>query len=197
MRRATAAEAFALGRQGLGPASFIATASLGSLWQGLQADLDAQWQGLSEGIAITPILSFDENRLAFTLKRIAQEIDLPPREGSLAIAGLEVTGMPGQPGRSVNVDQTRAAVVALVQAGQSGTVDLVVEERLPAVMSVAQAETKASALLRTSLSLTAEGLDGPASFAVDSATLRQWLTFVPMTAQDGVVELDVTLIVSR
>ena len=96
----TAAEAFAIGRQGLGPASFSATASLGSLWQGLYADLAAQWQALSEGIVITPTLRFDENRLAFALKRIAQEIDLPAREGSLAIAGLEVTGMPGQPGRS-------------------------------------------------------------------------------------------------
>ena len=189
----TAAEAFAIGRQGLGPASFSATASLGSLWQGLYADLAAQWQALSEGIAITPTLRFDENRLAFALKRIAQEIDLPAREGSLAIAGLEVTGMPGQPGRSVNLDQVRAAVVALVQAGQSGTVDLVVEERLPAVMSVERAAAEASALLRTSLSLAAEGLDGPRSFAVDPATLRQWLTFVPVTAPDGVVALAVTL----
>jgi vancomycin resistance protein YoaR len=148
---------------------------------------------LSAGASITPTLRFDENRLAFTLKRIAEEVDLPPREGSLAISGLEVTGTPGQPGRLVNLKKTRSAIAALLQAGKGGTVDLAVEERLPAIMSVDQAAGKASALLRTSLSLVAEGLDAPRGFAADPATLRQWLSFVPTPGPDGTVDLAVAL----
>ena len=56
---------------------------------------------------MTPSVKFDENRLAVTLKRIAQEVDLPPREGTLMISGLEVSGAPGQAGRLVNVAATR------------------------------------------------------------------------------------------
>lgn len=186
----TAAEAFAIGRRGLRSGSFT---SIGSLWQGLRDDLITQWRTLDAGASVTPTLRFDQNRLAFTLKRIADEVDLPPREGSLTISGLEVSGTPGQPGRSVNQEQTRTAIAALLQTGQGGAVDLAVEERLPAVMAVDQAVTQAAALLGTSLSLVAEGLDTPRRFAVDPATLRQWLTFVPTPGPDGAVGLAVTL----
>lgn len=186
----TAAGAFAVGRQGLGLGSFTSPAYL---WQALRHDLATQWLTLTQGASIVPTLRFDQNRLAFTLKRIADEVDLPPREGSLAISGLEVSGTPGQPGRLVNVEKTRNAIGALLQAGVGGAVDLAVEERLPAVVSVDQAAARASALLRTSLSLVAEGLDAPRYFAVDPATLSQWLSFVPIPGPDGTVNLAVAL----
>jgi len=187
--RVTAGQAFNIGRHG----SLGFERSLAVMWQGLRDDLMAQWLALSEGITVTPTLHFDENRLAFSLKRIAQEVDLPPREGSLSVSGLEVTGTPGQAGRLVNLDQTRAAVVPLLQAGQGGVVDLAVEERLPAVMSVDNATARASALLHTSLNLVVAGLDGPQRYAVDPATLRQWLSFLPTPDSDGTMELVVEL----
>ncbi len=184
---ATAAEAYAIGRQGaLG-------GSLAEIWAGLRDDLLAQWQALRYGITLAPTLKYDENRVALALKRIAQAVDLPPQEGALSIAGLEVTGTPGRSGRMVDLTATRAALTSLVMAGQGGEVELVVRERLPAVLEVDAAVAKATTLLNSSLLLTANGLDGPQRFAVDQATLRSWLTLNPLPAGAGRVDLGVQL----
>ena len=81
----------------------------------------------------------------------------------------------------------------MLEAGTGGTVDLVVEERLPAVMSVDAAIAEARALLGKSLVLVAEGKDGTQRFAIDPATLRSWLALIPVPRQDGEVELKVSL----
>ena len=60
--RATAAEAFAVGRRG---------STSGDLLAGLLGDLDEQWQARSLGHAIAPVLKLDENRLAIVMKQIA------------------------------------------------------------------------------------------------------------------------------
>jgi len=188
--QALAAEAFAVGRRG-------ALADMGtsapSLLQGLREDLTAQWHALEAGVSIPPIVRFDRNRLALILKQIAQEVDLPPREGTLSISGLEVSGASGEPGRMVDQAKTRAAIAPLLEAGTGGTVDLVVEERLPAVMSVDKAIVEARSLLGKSLVLVADGKDGTQRFAIDPATLRSWLTLLPVPGQDGAVSLKATL----
>ena len=183
--RALAAEAFAVGRQG---ALSGTGASVSSLLQGLRDDLAAQWHALDAGVSFPPIIRFDENHLTLMLQRIAQEVDLPPREGALIISGLEVSGTPGQPGRLVDQDKTRAAITPLLRSGTGGTVDLVVEERLPAVMSVDAAVAEAQALLSKSLTLVADGADGMQRFAIDPATLRGWLSLTPVPGQDGAVK---------
>lgn len=186
----TVAAAFEIGRQGL-TASFAG--SFASLWQGLRTDLASQWAALRDGAAVTPSVRFDENRLALTLKRIAQEVDLPPREGALLISGLEVSGTPGQAGRLVNVPATRNALLDLIRAGVSGAVDLVVDERQPAVLAVDAAVAKASALLGRSFTLAAEGVDGVRSFAIDPVLLSQWLELAPRPTAEGAVDLSVQL----
>ena len=130
---------------------------------------------MDAGVSFPPIIRFDKNHLTLILKQIAQEVDLPPREGTLSISGLEVSGTSGEPGRMLDQTKTRAAIAPLLEAGTGGTVDLVVEERLPAVMSVDAAIAEARALLGKSLVLVAEGSDGTQRFAIDPATLRSWL----------------------
>lgn len=188
--RALAAQAFAVGRQGAlaGPG-----ASVAALLYGLRDDLATQWQALNTGVSFAPIIRFDENRLTLALKRIAQEVDLPPREGTLIISGLEVSGASGQPGRLVDQDRTRAAILPLLRSGTGGTVDLVVTERLPAVMSVDAAVAQAQALLGKSLTLVAAGEDGTQRFAVDPATLRGWVSLTPVPGPDGAVDLKASL----
>ena len=183
----TAAAAYAVGRQG------AFDNSLADVWTGLRGDLVAQWAALRTGVTLTPTLKYDENRVALALKQIAQEVDLPPQEGSLSIAGLEVAGTPGRPGRLVDVTATRALLTAWVRSGQGGELDLVVQERLPAVLAVDAAVAKATTLLNSSLLLVANGLDGAQRFAVDQATLRGWLTLTPLPAGNGGVDLGVQL----
>lgn len=185
--RATAATAYAVGRRGAQGGSW---AEMGA---GLRDDLVAQWQALRHGLTLPPIVKYDEGRVALALKRIAQEVDLPPQEGTLSIAGLEVTGSPGRPGRFADVQATRAALTRLVEAGQGGEVALVVRERLPAVREVDAAVAKATTLINSSLLLTANGLDGPQRYAVDQATLRSWLALNPLPAGQGRVDLGVQL----
>jgi vancomycin resistance protein YoaR len=185
-----AAEAFAVGRQG---ALSGTGASVSFLLRGLRDDLATQWHALNAGVSFASIVRFDENRLTLMLKRIAQEVDLPPREGALIISGLEVSGSPGQPGRMVDQDKTHVAIKALLESGDGGTLDLVVDERLPAVMSVDAAVAQAQALLGRSLTLVADGADGTQRFAIDPATLRGWLSLIPVPGQDGAVGLKALL----
>lgn len=185
--RATASAAYAVGRQSLTGASGVSGLS------GLARDLASQWQALRVGTVVSPTLRFDESRLAFTLRRITQEVDLPPREGSLAISGLEVSAVPGENGRRVNAEATRRALIAAVKAGGAATVELVVEERRPSITSVQEAADRARGLLKRRFTLIADGLEGAKRFAVDPAALRQWLSFVPVTGTDGTVELSVQL----
>ena len=188
--QALAAAAFAVGRQG---ALAGIDTSAPSLLQGLRDDLTAQWHALDAGVSFPPIIHFDRNHLTLILKQIAQEVDLPPREGTLSISGLEVGGASGEPGRMVDQTKTRAAIAPLLETGTGGTVDLVVEERLPAVMSVDAAIAEARSLLGKSLVLVVEGKDGTQRFAIDPATLRSWLTLLPVPGQDGEVGLKVSL----
>jgi vancomycin resistance protein YoaR len=188
--QALATEAFAVGRQG---ALAGTGTSVPSLVQGLREDLTAQWHALDAGVSFPPLSRFDRNRLTLILKQIAREVDLPPREGTLSISGLEVSGAPGEPGRMVDQTKTRAAIASLLQAGTGGTVDLVVEDRLPAVMSVDAAVAEARSLIGKSLVLVADGKDGTQRFAIDPATLRSWLSLIPVPGQDGAVGLSASL----
>ena len=188
--QALAAEAFAVGRQG---ALAGTDTTVPSSLQGLREDLTAQWHAMDAGVSYPPIIRFDKNHLTLILKQIAQEVDLPPREGTLSISGLEVSGASGEPGRMVDQTKTCEAVAPMLEAGTGGTVDLVVEERLPAVMSVDAAIAEARALLGKSLVLVAEGKDGTQRFAIDPATLRSWLALIPVPGQDGAVGLKASL----
>lgn len=183
----TAAAAYAVGRQG------VFSGSLAETWAGLRDDLLAQWAALSDGVTLAPMLKYDQGRLALALKRIAQEVDLPPQEGALSIVGLEVSGTPGRAGRQVDIAAARTAMTELVMAGQGGEVQLTVQERPPAVLDVTPAVAKATTLMNSSLLLTADGLDGVQHFAVDQATLRSWLTLNPLPAGQGQVDLGVQL----
>jgi len=180
----TAAAAFAVGRRG---------EQNGSGLGGLVSDLAAQSASLQFGRRVSPVLRYDEDPVYQALQRIARDVDVPPREGTLTIVGLEVRGADGYPGRRVDVETTHAALVELLRAGKGGSLELPIEERLPAVASVAAAVSRATALLSRPLIVVTEGLDGTQRFAVDRATLRNWLTFSPARFEAGVIELGVQL----
>lgn len=186
---ATAADAFGVGRRG----STSFAGSLIELWAGLRADLVTQWIALRQGIHIPPTLNLNEDQLALTLRRVAQEIDLPAQEGALAINGLEVHGLPGRVGRQVDFAATWGALLAHARAGAGGTVALIVHERRPTAMTVDTAVTQARAQLGRSLLLVADGATGPQQFAVNAAQLQQWLSLAPRLGDGGAVELTVAL----
>jgi vancomycin resistance protein YoaR len=188
--RATAAAAYRVGRQGDASAG---RASVAAGLNRLRRDLTDQWEAWRFGAVVEPILQFDENRLALLLKQIAREVDQPPREGALTFSDAGVTGVTGVPGRLVDVDATRAAIIEVLRNGKGGIVPLIVEERRPAVTAVDAAVAKASALLGHPITLVLESGGDVRRSAVDRATLRAWLKLSPAPGADGALGLAVQM----
>jgi vancomycin resistance protein YoaR len=192
---ASAAQAYAVGRHGATTAATSPRsdwkAYLQAQWQGLRTDLLSQWQALRDGQALDPVLTSDDGQISYHLLRIAREVDLAPQEGSLTVSGLDVITTDGKPGRQVDMEVSRAALLAAARAGRGGTVALAVAERLPVVTSVDDAANRARALLSQPLTLVAQGTGAAQRFAVDQATLRQWLQLTPISRPDGTMELRV------
>lgn len=188
---ATAAQAYAVGRHGLGG---TANSSVIDMLAGLKQDALDQWGALSDGVALAPILQYDGEAQAAVIRRIQEEVDLAPVDGAITITDTDVTGTPGRLGRAMDAASTRTRLAELVQQGRGGVIEIPWQERRPNVMSVEPALVKARAMLGRSLALNAETLDGPKQYAADAATVRQWLTLTPvLSADDGQVDLEVTL----
>ncbi len=187
---ATAAAAFAVGRAGL---SSTLNGSVVDLFTGLRNDMLVQWEALRDGIELQPILQYNGDLLSTTVQDIANEVNLASVEGRLNIAGLEVSGMPGQVGRTVDVEATRQTLSTLARRGLGGFVELVVEEKRPAILSVERAVEKAKTVLGRSFILTADTVDGVQRYSADAAQVRQWFTLSPVTGEDGIVDLEVSL----
>jgi vancomycin resistance protein YoaR len=182
---ATASAAFAVGRS---PASIAPIGPglrgrvLGQLLA-LRHELADQLQALVYGYPIAPHAEIEDGKITYSLMRIARDIDMVPREGSLTVSGLDVIAVPGQPGRQVDIQETQAALLAAAHSGQGGGVALLVQDRQPIVTSVDSAAAQVTALLSQPLILVAQGSEITQRFAVDRPTLRQWLQLA--TAPDG------------
>jgi vancomycin resistance protein YoaR len=159
----------------------------------MQNDWLAQFRASVDGYNVSPRTQLDESKITAILQQLAQQIDLAPQEGSLTVSGLDVIAVPGRAGRRVDVDATRLALLNAARDGQGGVVTLVVQEPLPAVRSVDKAAARATALLAQPLTLTAQGHEGSQQFAVDRATLRQWLQFAATPSADGTMDLQARL----
>ncbi|MGC8779231.1 MAG: peptidoglycan binding domain-containing protein, partial [Anaerolineae bacterium] len=180
--RATAMEAYRVGRRGAGAAAPL---------DGLRLDLSEQWRAWRSGHQIAPILRVDENRLALVLKQIAREIDQAPREATLNITEAGVVATTSAKGRAVNLDAAREAVLALLRAGRGGVIALTVEERSPAIFSADAAAAQANAALSHPFTLAIQASEGVASRPIGRETLGKWLTLVPRPGPEGVLDLDV------
>ncbi|OQA42608.1 MAG: Vancomycin B-type resistance protein VanW [Chloroflexi bacterium ADurb.Bin325] len=191
---ATAAAAFAVGRR---ESVLTYESSLLDLLTDLTSDLLDQWYAFNVGVGIEPILRVDDARLSERIRAIAADVDLAAQEGRIDIVGLKATGVSGRPGRQVNFNATRTALLELMAAGKGGSAPLVVRELRPTVMSVDDALQRAQALAERRLVLVAETLDGRQEYgavaATEQITLPVTLLEPPVDtnriAEMGIVEL--------
>ncbi len=103
--------------------------------------LNDQLNSAQVGVDLPPIVAYDQ-RVAYNfLQALANEIDKPAIEASLAINGVDVIAQPGQVGRRLNVDATLVYLNAQLQTFRDGEVPLVITDAPPDIVDVStQAE---------------------------------------------------------
>ena len=109
--------------------------------------LDTQWNASQAGVDIPPIVVLDQRLAHSYLQNLAAQIDIPVREASLIIDGLDVSTTPGQVGRRMNVDATLVYLTVQMQSFRDGEVALVIEEQAPEVLDAAPQAQAARSLL--------------------------------------------------
>jgi vancomycin resistance protein YoaR len=112
-----------------------------------------QIQAHRSGSPIAPVLIFDERVAYQYLQGLAQQVDQPMIEATLQIDGANVTAVPGQAGRLVNMDATLANLNSQLRTFRDGEVLLATREAQPSITDLSAQAEEASQILRQSLQL--------------------------------------------
>jgi len=137
---------------------------------GLFGSLDGQVRARTDGAEVPPVILFDQRVAHQYLQALSTEVDQPVVEGSLKVDGTNVIEVPGQVGRSLDVDGTLLFLSAQMQTFRDGEVPLVIREQTPEIVDVSgQAEIARRVLsepLRLYITNAAEGDPGPWTYDV-------------------------------
>ena len=128
---------------------------------GLFASLDGQLRARSSGVEVAPVILFDQRVAYQYLQSLSTEIDQPVVEASLKVEGTDVVAVPGQVGRSLDVQGTLVFLSAQMQTFRDGEVPLVIREQTPEIVDVsAQAEVARRVLSQPLRLYIADAVDG-------------------------------------
>jgi vancomycin resistance protein YoaR len=137
---------------------------------GLFASLDGQMRARSAGAEVPPVILFDQRVAHQYLQALSVEINQPVVEASLKVEGTDVVAVPGQVGRSLDVEGTLVFLSAQMQTFRDGEVPLVIREQTPEVVDVAGQAEVARRVLSQPLQLyvpnAAEGDPGPWTYDI-------------------------------
>lgn len=108
---------------------------------GLFRALSDQIQAHRSGYSIAPILVFDQRVAYQYLQGLAQQVDQPLIEATLQIDGTNITAIPGQAGRIVDIDATLTNLSSQLRTFRDGEVVLAAQDVQPSVTDLsAQAD---------------------------------------------------------
>lgn len=99
-------------------------------------------------------LIYDERVALNYLLGIAAEVDRPMQEASLKVEGVEVIAVPGQVGRTVDVQATLESLRAQMSRLTDGVVPLVIRESTPGIMDASAQAEVARQILSAPLTLS-------------------------------------------
>ena len=137
---------------------------------GLFASLDGQLRARSTGAEVSPVILFDQRVAYQYLQALSAEINQPVVEASLKVQGTDVVAVPGQVGRSLDVESTLVFLSAQMQTFRDGEVPLVIREQTPEITDVSdQAEVARRVLsqpLRLSIANAAGDDPGPWTYDI-------------------------------
>ena len=137
---------------------------------GLFASLDGQLFARRRGAEVPPVILFDQRVAHQYLQALSVEVNRQVVEASLKVEGTEVIALPGQVGRTLDVDGTLVFLSAQMQTFRDGEVPLVIRELQPEIVDVsAQTEIARRVLsqpLRLFIANAGEGDPGPWNYDV-------------------------------
>ena len=123
----------------------------------LRDDWLARLQGLRRGVVVSASWTLNELQCNLALRRLAAEIDRPPRSAGLDLSGVAPRSEPAVSGRELDVDATRARLQEAIRSGLPGALDLVIRTLPPTVVDAESARQRAAALLARRVTVTFDG----------------------------------------
>jgi vancomycin resistance protein YoaR len=144
----------------------------------LYTRLSEQFRAWYTGIELSPLLIYDARVAQRYISQIAAQVDTPTVEASLSINGTEVVALPGQIGRSVNIEASLAPLEEHLRNLEDGEIPIIITEKPPDILDASAQAAEAERLLSTPLTLVVpdseEGDPGPWTF--DQETLAEMIT---------------------
>jgi len=154
---------------------------------GFEDRLAAQIGILLNGRVLSPRFVVDQRMGYEYLSGVAEEIDQPAVEASLALKGTEVEVQPGQIGRRLDIDASLEAVEVQLSTLEDGAVPLVVEETRPEILDVSAQADQARKILEDDLVLqisAAEDKD-PGPWVITPEELVEMMVIERVEGEDG------------
>ncbi|MBE2184901.1 MAG: VanW family protein [Anaerolineae bacterium] len=148
------------------------------------------------GENISPEVRYDQGAAVAFLSSLARDIDHAPSEARLVINGADIQAAPGEPGETMDVTATLAALDSAVTSLQpGGEIQLVVHQSVPLTLDSTLAADKARIALSGPVTLAADdgrgGSLGPWVLPVEQ--IEALLRVETLTAPDGSQSYDVTV----
>jgi len=139
------------------------------------------------GTIFPTTMLFDERIAQETLERIASQIDTPSVEASLSVDGTEVSVLPGQVGRSMDVSATLALIKARVETLLDGEIVPVIIETSPVILdATVQAEIAEQILSEPLVLKIPDAQDGdPGPWRFGREELARMLIIERVTTSEG------------
>ncbi len=137
---------------------------------------------------IAPTYIFDQRLTATLLGQVATQVNHPLIEANITITGVDVTIRSGETGHELDQVETLGKLRAMMEAMQSGTIDLVVKTTEPALINVEKTGAVVKNLLSAPFTFTMpkdpyeEVSPGP--WSIDPETLAGMLSLVRVPEGD-------------
>lgn len=115
--------------------------------------LREQFSSWYYGHQISPIVIFDEGQIDQVISKITLQINQPATDASLKFEGTEVGFAPSQMGRSLDVTDTRARLMATLGGLHEAQIQLLVHETLPRVDDTSDAANEIRQIMNGPMAL--------------------------------------------
>jgi vancomycin resistance protein YoaR len=149
--------------------------------------LQTQFSTWYSGQNISASLVFDQRVAYAYLAEIAKEIDKPTVEASVELNGTDVVVLPGQVGRTVNIQKSLLLIALQLQTMRDGVLNLFIDESAPVILDASKQAETARAMLSKPLvlSLPAQDTNQAGPWTIEPKTLATMLAFERVQAGSG------------